>query len=81
MCVQRLLTLEKWLEVWVNICTLLRDVEVTGELVREIPTRLNDGALGTQRVDKTFVTEFLFTHCNTPTTILLTNTWAVKSAS
>lgn len=40
-----LLTVEKRLEVRVDICALLRDVEATGELVRELPTRLNDGAL------------------------------------
>lgn len=56
-CVWALLTVEKWLEVRVDICALLRDVEVTGELVRELPTRLDDGALGTQRVaNNTFVT-------------------------
>lgn len=59
-CVWALLTVEKWLEVRVNICALLRDVEVTGELVRELLTCLNDGALGKQRVDNnTF--EFLLT--------------------
>jgi len=45
-----LLTLEERLELRVDICALLRDVEVTGELVRELPTRLDDGALGTQTV-------------------------------
>lgn len=41
-------TSDKRLEVRLNICALLRDVEVTGDLVREIPTRLNDGALKEQ---------------------------------
>lgn len=45
MRLQGLLTVEKRLEVRVDICALLRDVEVTGELVRELPTRFNDGAL------------------------------------
>lgn len=39
---------DKWLEVWVDICALLRDVEVAGELVRELPTRLDDGAFKEQ---------------------------------
>lgn len=50
MLVWALLTVDKWLEVRVNIYALLRDVEVTGDLVRELPTRLDDGALGTQKV-------------------------------
>lgn len=41
-------TVDEWLEVWVNICALLRDVEVAGELVRKVPTRLDDGALEEQ---------------------------------
>lgn len=40
--------LEERLELRVDICALLRDVEVTGELVRELPTRLDDGALEEQ---------------------------------
>lgn len=54
MRVWAVLTVDKWLEVWVDICVLLRDVEVTGELVRKLPTRLNDGALGSQKVGKRF---------------------------
>ena len=44
-----LLTVDEWLDAWVGIWALLRDVEVTGELVRELQTHLADGALGTQR--------------------------------
>lgn len=48
MSVWALLTADKRLEVEVDICALLRDVEVTGEFVGELPTRLGDGALETQ---------------------------------
>lgn len=48
MSVWALLTVDNRLEVEVDICTLLRDVEVTGEFVGELPTRLSDGALETQ---------------------------------
>lgn len=45
-----LLTAEKRPEVGLHIRALLRDVEITGELVREFPTRFDDGALGTHTV-------------------------------
>lgn len=47
-CVWLLLTADKWLEVWLDICALLRDVQVTGQLVRKLLTRLDDRALETQ---------------------------------
>lgn len=50
MCVWAVLTVDKWLEVWVDICALLRDMEVTGELVRKLLTCLDDRALGSQNV-------------------------------
>ncbi len=57
-CEWLLLTFEKLLEVRFNICALLRDVEVTGDLVRKLPTRLDDGVLETQRGGQTFLTCF-----------------------
>lgn len=59
MSVWALLTVEKRLEVRVDICALLRDVEVTGELVRELPTHLNDGALETQKVGNNTVSAYV----------------------
>lgn len=49
-CAWALLTAEERREGWVDICALLRDVEIAGELVREFPTRLDDGALETHTV-------------------------------
>lgn len=43
-------TADKWLEVLVNICAL-RDMETTGELVRELLTHLDDGALEKKLLD------------------------------
>lgn len=49
-CAWALLTAEEGREGWVDICALLRDVEIAGELVREFPTHLDDGALETHTV-------------------------------
>lgn len=45
-----LLTAEKRREVGVHVCALVRDVEITGEPVREFPARFDDGALQTHAV-------------------------------
>lgn len=43
-------TVDKRQELQVDVCALLRDMEVTGELVRKLSARLNDRTLGTQKV-------------------------------
>lgn len=49
-CAWARLTAEERREGWVDICALLRDAEIAGELVGEFPTRLDDGALETHTV-------------------------------
>lgn len=43
-------TVDKRQELQVDVCALLRDMEVTGELVRKLLAHLNDRTLGTQKV-------------------------------
>lgn len=43
-----LFTVDKWLELWVDICALLREMDITGELVRKLLANLSDRILETQ---------------------------------